>query len=69
MNENMTTQQAVHIMSEEAVRCERIAEDMAENPLDFDGKAMEHAKHYREKAEAIKVMLKIVRAFNEAGQE
>lgn len=65
----MTSQQAIHIMSEEAVRCERIAEDMAESPMDLDGKAMEHAKRYREKAEAIKVTLKIVKAFNEAGQE
>lgn len=69
MNENMTTQQAIHIMSEEAVRCERIAKDMEEGPLDLDGKAMEHAKSYSEKEEAIKVMLKIVKAFNEAGQE
>ena len=69
MNENMTTQQAIHIMSEEAVRCERIAEDMAESPLDLDGQAMEHTERYRKKAEAINVLLKIARAFNEAGQE
>ena len=48
---------------------ERIAKDMAESPMDLDGKAMEHAKRYSEKAEAIKVMVKIVRALNEAGQE
>lgn len=69
MKENMTTQQAVHIMSEEAVRCERIAADMQESPLDDDGKAMEHAKRYHEKAEAIKVLLKIARAWNKVGQE
>ena len=31
-------------MSEEAVRCKRMAKDLAEDLLDHDGKSLEHAQ-------------------------
>lgn len=66
---SMTTQEAIHIMSEEAVRWRRLANDLAEDPLDQDGRALEHAKHYNQKADAADVLIRIERAFAAAGQE
>ena len=65
----MTVQQAIHIMSEEALRLKRLAEDLAEDPMDYEGRAIEHAKRYREKAEAAEKLVKVARAFNSAGWE
>lgn len=65
----MTIQQAIHIMSEEAVRCERLAKDLPESPLDSDGKALDHAKRYREKAEAAQILIRVAKAFDCAGRE
>lgn len=59
MNETMTTQEAIHIMAEEAVRCRRLAQDLADDPLDQEGRALEHARRYRQKAEAAEKLVKI----------
>ena len=61
MKEKMTLTEAVHLMREEAVRCRRMADDLAENPLDMDGKCLEWAKGYRQKAEALETLLNAVR--------
>ena len=65
----MTVQQAIHIVSEEVMRLKRLAEDLAEDPLDHEGRAIEHAKRYREKAEEAEKLVKVARAFNSAGRE
>lgn len=65
----MTIQQAIHIAGEEAVRCERLAKDLSESPLDSDGKALDHAKRYHEKAEAMKILIRVAKAFDRAGRE
>ena len=64
MKENMTTKQAIHIIAEEAVRCRRMADDLAEDPMDQDGRALEHAKRYRRKADAMDRLVKIARLWN-----
>lgn len=65
----MTVQQAIHIMADEAVRCRRLAQDLADDPLDQEGRALEHAKAYRRKAEAIEKLVKIARLWNRAADE
>ena len=64
MANEMTTQEAINIIAEEAVRCRRMANDLAEDPMDQDGRAMEHAKGYRRKADAMDRLVKIARLWN-----
>lgn len=56
---DMTVQEAIHIIHEEAVHCERMAADLAEVPVDDEGKCMGHARDYRKKAEAMRKLLNI----------
>lgn len=58
---NMTLQEAIHIAAEEAVRCRRLAEALAEDPMDCDGKCAEWARVYREKAEALEIVVEAAR--------
>ena len=60
----VTIQQAIHIMSEEAVRCRRMAKDLAEDPLDHDGKSLEHAQRYNERADAAEMLVRVAKAFD-----
>ena len=60
----MTIQQAIHIMSEEAVRYRRMAKDLAEDPLDHDGKSIEYAQRYSEKADATEMLIRVGKAFD-----
>ena len=64
MANEMTTQEAIHIIAEEAVRYRRMANDLAEDPMDQDGRALEHAKRYRRKADAMDRLVKIARLWN-----
>ena len=64
MANEMTTQEAIHIIAEEAVRCRRLANDLAEDPMDQDGRALDHAKAYRRKADAMDRPVKIARLWN-----
>ena len=64
MANKMTTQEAIHIIAEEAVRCRRLADDLAKDPLDQDGRALEHAKGYRRKADAMDRLVKIAWLWN-----
>lgn len=61
MDEKMTLQEAIHLMREEAVRCRRLAQDLAEDPLDMDGRCLEQAKAYRRKAEALETLIEAAR--------
>lgn len=65
----MTTQEAIHIVAEEAVRCRRLADDLASDPLDQDGRAIEHAKQYRRKAEAMEKLVNIGRLWARTADE
>ena len=56
MMTGMTLQQALHIVREEAVRCRRIAGDLADGPMDMDGRCVGWAREYREKAEAMEIV-------------
>ena len=56
MMDKMTLTQALHIVREEQVRCERLAQDLGAGPLDCDGKCSRWAKEYREKAEALEIV-------------
>lgn len=60
----MTLQEAIHIASEEAVRCRRLAGDLAEGPLDCDGKCAGWARVYRERAQALEVVIQAARGDN-----
>ena len=64
MANEMTTHEAINIIAEEAVRYRRMANDLAEDPLDQDGRALEHAKRYRRKADAMDRLVKIARLWN-----
>ena len=64
MANEMTTQEAINIIAEEAVRYRRMANDLAEDPMDQDGRALEHAKRYRRKADAMDRLVKIARLWN-----
>jgi F0F1-type ATP synthase epsilon subunit len=64
MANEMTTQEAITIIAEEAVRYRRMANDLAEDPMDQDGRALEHAKRYRRKADAMDRLVKIARLWN-----
>ena len=66
---DMTLQQAIHIIAEEATRYKRLAADLAETPLDMDGKCLEHAKHYKEKAQAMDMLLRVARIWAQEAQE
>lgn len=69
MNKTMTTQEAIHIMAEEAARYGRLAKDLADDPLDQDGRALEHAKGYRQKADAAEHLVKIARLWVRTADE
>lgn len=53
----MTVQAAIHIVMEEAIRYKRLADDLADDPLDMDGRCMEYARNYRKKAEAMETVI------------
>lgn len=57
----MTLQQAIHIAAEEVVRCRRLAADLAEGPLDCDGKCAGWAQVYRERAQALEIVIRAAR--------
>lgn len=61
---NMNLNEAINIVAEEAVRCRRLAEDLAEGPLDCDGKCAGWAKVYRERAEALEAVIQAARGGN-----
>lgn len=60
----MTLQGEIHIASEEAVRCRRLAGGLAEGPLDCDGKCAGWARVYRERAQALEVVIRAARGGN-----
>ena len=60
----MPLQEAIHIASEEAVRCRRLAEDLAEGPMDCDGKCAGWARAYRERAQALEIVIRAARGGN-----
>jgi hypothetical protein len=65
----MTVQQAIHIAAEDAVRCRRLANDLKEYPLDDDGRTLQHAKNYEQKAEALETLIGIGRLWNRESHE
>ena len=65
----MTVQQAINIAAEDAVRCRRLASDLKEYPLDDDGRALQHAKNYEQKAEALEKLIGIGRLWNRESHE
>lgn len=69
MANEMTTQEAINIIAEEAVRCRRLADDLAESLLDQGGRMLEHAKGYRRKADAMDRLVKIARLWNKPADE
>lgn len=62
MKENMTVQQAINIVAEEAVRCRRLAGDLLDPPT--DEKLVEHAQELRRRAEAMDKLIAIARLWN-----
>ena len=65
----MTVQQAINIAAEDAVRCRRLAGDLKEYPLEDDGRALQHAKSYEQKAEALEKLISIGRLWNRESHE
>lgn len=57
VSDKMTLTQAVHMMREDQVRCERLARDLGADPLDCEGRCTKWAKVYREKAQAIELVV------------
>lgn len=62
MNENMTTQQAINIVAEEAVRYRRLAGDLLDPPT--NEKIVEYAAELRKRADAMDKLVKIARLWN-----
>lgn len=58
---DMNLTEAVHIAAEEAVRCRRLAQDLADDPLDCEGRCIGWAKQYRKKAEALEMVVEAAR--------
>lgn len=69
IKDDMTLQQAIHIIAEEATRCNRLAADLADYPLDMDGKCLEHAKNYRQKGQAMDMLLRVARLWSKETEE
>ena len=65
----MTTQEAIHITAEEAVCCRRLADDLTKDQMDQDGRALEHAKQYRRKVDAMDRLVKIARLWVRTAEE
>ena len=65
----MNTQSAIHIAQEEAVRLERLAGDMQYSDMRDRQAAAEWAESARERAEAMRVLIRIAQAFDAAGRE
>ena len=65
----MNTQSAIHIAQEEAVRLERMAGDVQYSDMSDRRAAVEWAESARERAEAIRVLIRIAQAFDAAGRE
>lgn len=65
----MTVQQAINIAAEDAVRCRRLANDLKDYPLDDDGRALQHAKNYEQKAEALETLIGVGRLWNRESHE
>lgn len=61
MNE-MPLQEAIHITSEEAVCCRRLAGDLLDPPT--NEKLAEHAAELRRRADAMDKLVKIARIWN-----
>lgn len=57
VSDKMTLTQAIHMMREDQVRCERLARDLGADPLDCEGRCVRWAKVYREKAQAIALVV------------
>ena len=56
---DMTVQQAINIVAEEAVRRRRLSQDLNEPPT--DEKSIRYANDLKEKAEAMEKLVKIAR--------
>ena len=59
---NMTVQQAINVVAEEAVRCRRLARDLMDPPS--NEKLVEHAAELRKRADAMDKLVKIARLWN-----
>lgn len=57
----MNLNEAINITAEEAVRCRRLADDMADPPM--DSTCMRHAQELRQKADAMDKLVNVARAF------
>ena len=64
----MNTQSAIHIAQEEAVRLEKMARD-AEDTNKRSAAAKAWAADAYQKAEAMRVLIRIAQAFDAAGRE
>ena len=67
MKTKMTLTEAIHLMSEEAVQSKKLADDIAETMRDKE--SVEYAKNLHQRAEALEMLVRIARVWNEAGQE
>lgn len=59
---DMTVQQAINVVAEEAVRCRRLAGDLLDLPT--NEKLVEHAAELRKRADAMDKLVKIARIWN-----
>lgn len=64
---DMTVQQAINIVAEEAIRRRRLAQDLIEPPT--DEKSIRHANNLKEKAEAMEKLVKIARIWVRTADE
>lgn len=65
----MNIRSAIHIAKEEAVRLEKLAGDLQYSDMRDRQAAVEWAESARERAEAMRVLIRIAQAFDAAGRE
>lgn len=63
----MNLNEAINIVAEEAVRCRRLANDMADPPT--DSTCMQHAQELRRRADALDKLVNVARAFAHVAEE
>ena len=65
----MTVKEAITVVQEEEKRCMIAAEEMTAAPLDDDGRCVEHARRYKQRAQALRMLLRIAQEWERMESE
>lgn len=65
----MTVREAIVVAQEEEKRYLIAAEEMTAAPLDDDGRCVEHARRYKQRAQALGMLLRIAQEWERTASE